>query len=187
MAIPVVLCDLSIKLIWAIKQYFYHKRPLHECMPTKRHDDLRMMLIIGDGTLCLMDGADAFVRSGGDALVFVLRLNLVAWYRLVMLVFREVCIHLGISFPLQKQLDAYIRINETLALYLAQLEKIDFEQFKKETAQYNQMLALMEAVNSEDELNALLKNEYKSLGIELPYSGDFDDFMNDDHAHLVFQ
>lgn len=187
MAIPVVLCDLSIKLIWAIKHYFYHKQPLHECIPSKRHDDLRIMLIIGDGTLCLMDGADAFVSSGGDALAFVLRLNLVAWYRLVMLVFREVCIRLGISFPLQKQLDAYIRINEALALYLTQLEKIDFEQFKKETEQYNQMLAMMETVNSEDELNVLLRNEYKALGISLPYSGDFDNFMNDGDAHLVFQ
>ena len=187
MAIPVVLCDLSIKLIWAIKHYFYHKRPLHECIPTKRHDDLRIMLIIGDGTLCLMDGADAFVRSGGDALAFVLRLNLVAWYRLVMLVFREVCIRLGISFPLQKQLDAYIRINEALTLYLTQLEKIDFELFKKETEQYNQMLAMMEATNNEDELNTLLRNEYKALGIELPYSGDFDDFMNDTSSVLEFK
>jgi len=32
--------------------------------------------------------------------------------------FREVCIRLDIGFLLQKQLDAYIRINEALALYL---------------------------------------------------------------------
>lgn len=70
MAIPVVVCDLSIKLIWAIKHYFYHKRPLHECIPSKRHDDLRIMLIIGDGTLCLMDGADAAIRSGGNRVSF---------------------------------------------------------------------------------------------------------------------
>lgn len=187
MAIPVVLCDLSIKLIWAIKQYFYHKRPLHECIPTKKHDDLRIMLIIGDGTLSLMDGADAFVRSGGDALAFVLRLNLVAWYRLVILVFREVCIRAGISMPLQKQLDGYISINEALALYLTQLEKIDFELFKKETEQYNHMLAMMESANTEDELNTLLRSEYKALGIELPYSGDFDDFMNDASSVLEFK
>ena len=187
MAIPVVLCDLSIKLIWAIKHYFYHKRPLHECIPTKRHNDLRIMLIIGDGTLCLMDGADAAIRSGGNWVNFFLRLNIVAWYRLVFLVFREVCIRLGISFPLQKQLDAYIRINEALALYLTQLEKIDFELFKKETEQYNRMLTMMEATNNDDELNTLLKSEYKALGIELPYSGDFDDFMNDTSSVLEFK
>lgn len=84
-------------------------------------------------------------------------------------------------------MDVYIRINEALALYLKKLEKIDFEQFKKETEQYNQMLAKMESTSSEDELNILLKNEYKALGIELPYNGDFDDFMNDNSSGLEFK
>lgn len=186
MAIPVVLCDLSIKLIWAIKRYFYYKRPLRECIPSKRHDDLRIMLIIGNGMLCLMDGADAAIRSGGNCVNFFLRLNIVAWYRLLFLVFREVCIRLGISFPLQKQLDAYIRINEALALYLEQLEELDAELFRKETEQYNQLLVMMEAADTEDDLNILLRNEYKSLGLALPYSGDFDDFMNDASSALEF-
>ena len=137
--------------------------------------------------MCLMDGADAAIRSDGNWVDFFLRLNIVAWYRLVSLVFREVCIRLGISFPLQKQLDAYIRINEALAMYLRQLEKIDFELFKKETEQYNRMLAMMESTNSEDELNVLLRNEYKALGIELPYSGEFDDFMNNTSSVLEFK
>ena len=187
MAIPVVLCDLSIKLIWAIKHYFYHKKPLAECIPTKRHDDLRTMLIIGDGTLCLIDGADAAIRSGGNWVNFFLRLNIVAWYRLVSLVFREVCIRLGISFPLQKQLDAYIRINEALTLYLSQLEQIDLELFQNEAEQYRQMLIKMKNINSEDELNTLLRDEYKSLGIQLPYSGDFDAFMEDSSSVLEFK
>lgn len=187
MAIPVVLCDLSIKLIWAIKHYFYHKRPLAECIPTKRHDDLRIMLIIGDGTLCLMDGADAAIRSGGNWINFFLRLNIVAWYRLVSLVFREVCIRLGISFPLQKQLDAYIRINEALTVYLSQLEQIDIEGFEEETKQYNKMLVMLESANTEEELNNLLKSEYNAMGFQLPYSGDFDDFMKDDSSVLEFK
>ena len=187
MALPVVICDLSIKLIWTIKQYFYHKRPLHACIPTKNHDDLRIMLIIGDGTLCLMDGADAAICSGGNWVNFFLRLNIVAWYRLVLLVFREICIRLGISFPLQKQLDAYTKINDALIRYLAQLEKIDFEQFKKETECYNQMLAMMDEANSEDELKILLRSQYTALGIELPYIGDFDDFMSGDSSVLEFK
>lgn len=187
MAIPVVLCDLSIKLIWAIKHYFYHKKPFEECIPTKKHDDLRIMLIIGDGMLCLMDGADAAIRSGGNWVKFFLRLNIIAWYRLVSLVFREVCIRLGISFPLQKQLDAYIRINEALNLYLSQLEQIDINRFKEETEQYNKMLAMLENTNSEEEMNLLLLNEYKALGIKLPFSGDFDDFMKDESSVLEFK
>jgi len=122
MSIPVVLCDLLIKLVWAVKHYFYHKKPLEECIPSIRHDDLRIMLIIGDGTLCLFDAIDAAGRSGGNWVHFFLRLNIIAWYRLVHLAFREVCIRLGISYPLQKQLDAYIRINEALTLYMSRLE-----------------------------------------------------------------
>lgn len=187
MAIPVVLCDLSIKLIWAIKHYFYHKKPFEECIPTKKHDDLRIMLIIGDGMLCLMDGADAAIRSGGNWVKFFLRLNIIAWYRLVSLVFREVCIRLGISFSIQKQLDAYIRINEALNLYLSQLEQIDINRFKEETEQYNKMLAMLENTNSEEEMNLLLLNEYKALGIKLPFNGDFDDFMKDESSVLEFK
>lgn len=187
MAIPVVVGDLLIKLTWAIKHYFYHKKPIAECIPTKKHDDLRIMLIIGDGTLCLMDGADAAIRSGGNWVNFFLRLNIVAWFRLVSLVFREVCIRLGISFPLQKQLDAYIRINEALILYLSQLEQLDYERFKSETEQYNKLLAMMEKTSSEDDLNEILRSEYKVLGIQLPYSGDFDNFMNDDSSVLEFK
>ena len=187
MAIPVVMCDLSIKLVWALKHYFYHHRPFEECVPSKKHADLRMMLIIGNGTLCLMDGADAAIRSGGNCVTFFLRLNIIAWYRLVCLVFREVCIRAGISFPLQKQLDAYIRINEELRIYLSKLKQIDIEKFKEETKKYDKMISLMESTSSERELNVLLRNQYEELGIELPYKGDFDDFMNDDSSVLEFK
>lgn len=187
MAIPVVLCDLSIKLVWAIKHHLYYKRPLNECIPSKRHNDLRIMLIIGDGTLCLMDGADAALHSGGNWVNFFLRLNILAWYRLVVLVLREICIRLGISFPLQKQLDAYIRVNAALALHLSQLEQIDFEHFQQETEQYNKMIVLLEKTNNESELNVLLKNEYKDLGLHLPYDGDFDQFMKNKSSVLEFK
>ncbi len=187
MAIPVVLCDLSIKLIWSIKHYYYHKRPFVECIPTKKHDDLRIMLIIGDGTLCLMDGADAIIRSGGNWVHFFLRLNIIAWYRLVSLVFREVCIRVGISFSLQKQLDAYIRINEALTLHISQLEQINIELFEEETEKYNKLLLMLENTESYEEMNLLLKKEYKALGIELPYYGDFDDFMNSETSVLEFK
>lgn len=187
MGIPVVMCDLSIKLTWAIKHYFYHKKTLEECIPTKKHDDLRIMLIIGDGTLCLIDGVDAAVRSGGNWVNFFLRLNIIAWYRLILLVFREVCIRLGVSFSIQKQLDAYVQINETLTQYLTELEKIDLDKFIKETEEYKEMISLIEKVKSEEELNKVLLNEYKKFGFSLPYQGDFNDFMQDTSLVLEFK
>ncbi len=187
MGVPVVMCDLSIKLTWAIKHHFYHKKPLEECVPTKKHDDLRMMLVIGDGTLCLLDGVDAAIRSGGNWVNFFLRLNIIAWYRLILLVFREVCIRAGISLPIQKQLDAYVRINETLTQYLRELEKIDLDRFIRETDEYKKMLLSIEKVKSEEELNRVLLSEYKRLGFPLPYKGDFNDFMRDKSLVLEFK
>ena len=188
MAIPVVLCDLSIKLVWAIRRRFYYKRPLAECIPTKQHDDLRVMLIVGNGTLCVMDGADAAIRSGGNWVTFFLRLNIIAWFRFAMLVFREICIRCKLSTPLQKQLEAYKRINEALVVYLAQLKQLDIAKFKEETEQYNKLIRLMDKANSEEELNVLLITECKALGIQLPYEGDFDkDFMQDESAVLIFK
>lgn len=187
MAIPALLCDLSIKLIWAIKHYFYHKRPFTECIPSSKHDDLRVMLLLGNGALCLLDGVDAAIRSGGNLVNFLLRLNIIAWFRLVMLILREVCIRLGIGSSLQKQLDAYIRINEALTSYLSQLEQIDIERFKQETEQYNKMILILENSDNEKHLNKLLKEEYRAMGLKLPYDGSFDNFMQDDSLVLEFK
>ena len=186
-SIPVVLCDLSIRLIWALKHYFYHKRPLQECVPTRMHDNLRIMLLLGNGVLCLMDGVDAAVRSGGNWVNFFLRLNIIAWFRLVSLALSEVGIRLGISFALQQQLDAYIRINEALAFYLSELKKIDVDQFKRETARYNEMIRNLETAQSEKGLTVLLLKEYEALGIKLSWTGDFSQFMQDNNEHLVFE
>lgn len=168
MSIPVVVCDLSIRLIWAIKHYFYHKYPLSECIPNKRHDDLRMMLLVGDGVLCLMDGADAYIRSGGEPMAFFMRLNLIAWFRLITLALREVCIRLNISFSLQKELNAYIVVNQALTQYLKELERIDINRFREETKKYNDLVYALENTKSEKELNSILKRELRNLGIKVP-------------------
>lgn len=146
-----------------------------------------MMLLIGDGTLCLLDGIDAAVRSGGNWVAFFLHLNIIAWFRLVLLVFREVCIRLGISYPLQKQLDAFIMTNEALASYMSELERIDRERFEKESTRYYQMMKGIENARTEDELNVLLKKECDVIGLQLPYNGDFNDFMHDKSSRLEFK
>lgn len=95
MAIPVILNELMIKVLWVIKNHFYQKKDWKNCIPSDKHADLRMMLLVGHGTLCMMDGADAVIRSGGNAVAFVLRLNLIGWARLIILVFKELRIRYG--------------------------------------------------------------------------------------------
>ena len=187
MAIPVLITELSIRLIWSLRQYFQYKRPLKECIPTMQHGDLRIMLIVGHGTLCLMDGIDAGIRSGGNAVLFLTRLNLVAWFRLVTLVLKEVCIRLGIQDALQKQIEAFKRINIALQNYLNELEKIDIERYKQETAQYHDLDKLLTSVNTEEELNHTLILFFEEHNINKPWQGEFSDFMQNKNNKLVFE
>lgn len=98
MAIPVMVEELSIRVIWVLKRRYYAKKDWRECIPSSQHADLRMMLIVGNATLCLVDGVDAAIRagiSGGNLLTFLLHLNLIAWGRLIVLAFKELRIRYG--------------------------------------------------------------------------------------------
>lgn len=93
MAVPVVLEELMIRTIWVIRRRFLKKYPWEACTPSMKNADLRIMLIVGNSTLCLLDGTDAVVNSvvkGGNIVSFISRLNLVAWTRLLWLVLAEV-------------------------------------------------------------------------------------------------
>lgn len=81
MAIPVVINEIMIRLLWAIKSHFYHERSWKEAIPFGDKPELRRMLLVGHGSLCLVDGIDAAFRSGGNILNFALHLNSVAWSR----------------------------------------------------------------------------------------------------------
>ncbi len=186
-AVPVIITDLSIRLIWALRRHFQYGRPLKECLPTWKHVDLRIMLIFGNGTLCVMDGIDAGIRSGGNFLAFFMRLNLIAWFRFVTLVLKEVCIRLGISSSMQTYLEAYKRINEVLLVYLHELEEVDTEAFRKETEEYNKLVKAFENVNNNDELNAILLETFDRMGYNKPWQGDFNEHMSNKNAALNFK
>lgn len=70
MAIPVLLNDVFIRVIWAMKSNFYGGKPWKECVPTNKHDDLRVMIIVGTGSLCINAtlaalGGGAIAAGGG--------------------------------------------------------------------------------------------------------------------------
>lgn len=95
MSIPVLIQELMIRSLWVIKKRYFEKKDWKECIPTEKHGDLRLMLLIGYTTFCLIDGIDAGFRSGGNMVQFILHLNYVAWVRLIMLVFKELIIRYG--------------------------------------------------------------------------------------------
>lgn len=186
-AIPVVVTDLTIRLVWALRRYFQYHKPVKECVPSNKNSDLRVMLLIGNGTLCVMDGIDAGIKSGGNFLVFFMRMNLCAWVRFATLVLKEVCIRVGLSNALQQQLDAYKRINELLVQYLNQLKQIDLELYKKEIQEFEKVVTIFVQADSERELNNLLIEKFEELGIKKPWDGDFNEHMSNKQGKLVFE
>jgi hypothetical protein len=185
LAVPVVLVDLLTKLIWAIRQYFQFGKPIAECLPTKTNDSLRTMLLISNGTLCIMDGADALIRSGAGAnsVELLSRMNYIAWLRLAMLVVRELTIRLG----LQRDIEAMTEINRAYRSYLEDLERIDTKRFTEESEAYERFAKQLNSASSPEEFNGILLSTYEELGISKPWDGSLDKHMSDPNATLHFE
>lgn len=88
-AIPVVLNEFMIRLLWSLKSRFYHKKTWKESIPFGQHPELRRMLLVGHGVLCIVDAIDAGIRSV-DLITFALHLNVVAWSRLAIAGLQEI-------------------------------------------------------------------------------------------------
>lgn len=98
MAVPVLLEELMIRVIWMIRQKFIRKKSWQESFPSSAHADLRIMLLVGNAAFCMVDGVDAAAHGlmeGGSVVSFICHLNLVGWARLVMLVLKELVIRFG--------------------------------------------------------------------------------------------
>ncbi len=89
LSVPVLVTELLTRIMWTVKQAFFHHKPLRDCIPLDSNPELRRMLMVAHGALCLVDGADAALRSYGDIVGFMLRSNLIAWARFGTLALRE--------------------------------------------------------------------------------------------------
>lgn len=186
-AVPVVITDLLIKFVWGLRRHFQYHYSIRECFPSSRHASLRVMLLMGNGTLCLIDAADAGIKSGGEPIVFFMRLNLIAWFRFALLVVKEVMIRVGISDFMENEIVAYQCVNEALCDYLAQLKEIDIERYREETEKYNELRLLVSRADTERDFNFMILNYYKANGLSQPWQGDFDTFMGDRSNRLMYE
>ena len=101
MAIPVLVTELLTRLMWVVKQRFYHQQSWTKCTPSASNAELRRMLLVAHGSLCLVDTADATLRSGGEIISFMLRCNIIGWTRFGTLALKEIK-----SLYSQKYIDA---------------------------------------------------------------------------------
>ena len=186
MSIPVVVTDLAIRLIWAIRRLFFFKEPILKCIPTSKNQDLRWMILVGNGTLCVIDVADAGIESGGTLPGFLMHLNLVAWVKMLKLAVREAVIQAQ-GVDVDMMLEIFQETNLYLTDYFDKLKAIDLEKYQQEIAEYTLWSEAFENVETDEELNSLLLTTYQEIGIENPWEGDFDTFMADPSSQLVFK
>lgn len=90
MAIPVIVTELLTRFMFTMKSHFYHKKNWKDSIPNGNIPELRRMLLVSHGTVCLIDGADAAVRSGGEIVTFLSSTNLLAWTRFGQLGLKEI-------------------------------------------------------------------------------------------------
>lgn len=160
MAIPVVMNELMIKVIWMIRQKLIRKKSWKESIPTDKHADLRVMLIVGDATLCLVDGADAAAHGiiEGNVVSFICHLNLVGWTRLVMLVLKE--LHIRYGHVVSEALDKFI--NMVLEDIQTPAERKRIQEFHIRLDTYDKQLAGLLA-----EFIEQVEKEYQELYKEI--------------------
>jgi len=93
LTIPVMITELLTRLMWVVKRRFYHQAEWKDCIPSSNNPELRRMLLIAHGTLCLCDVVDAGIRTcitSGNIIVFLKHTNFVAWVRLGTIALKEI-------------------------------------------------------------------------------------------------
>ncbi|MBE5867031.1 MAG: hypothetical protein E7292_12720 [Lachnospiraceae bacterium] len=185
MAIPVVLQDLLIRVLWVIRARYDKGRVWKECIPNSSHGDLRIMLITGDATLCIIDGLDAAIRSGGDFIQFVLRLNYIAWYKLIKMVIKEVTLRCEFSLE-YLELELKI-IDEEIQEYIRKLDNIDMEYVEQELESLHEMNVLLLETKDDKEFTEILYQSLEISGIKLQFHSHetFLKFMENDETLLL--
>jgi len=89
LAIPVLITELISRFAWVFKRRAVDGLDWSECVPSANNPEMRRVLCVAHGSLCLVDGVDAGLRSGGTAIGFMLHANLIAWARFGMLSLKE--------------------------------------------------------------------------------------------------
>ena len=80
----------------------------------------------------------------------------------------------------------FAMVQQQVEAYLNELQKIDIEAYERECKTFSVFCESMLSTNSEEEMNHLLKSSMGKMGFELPWDGDFDEFMSDSNNKLVF-
>lgn len=177
-AIPVILNELMIKVIWMVRQKFLREKTWKESIPSDKHGDLRIMLIVGDATLCMVDGVEAAAHgiTEGNIVSFVCHLNLVGWIRLIVLVLKELQTRYGtvVEEVINKFINSILEDLQTSA------EKKSIQNFSYRLEVFDERLAYLFA-----EFVAQVEEEYAQLYAEIDATFDESRLRNERAMHSV--
>lgn len=87
MSIPVLLNELLVRFLWALKLYYYENKSLKEIIKLRKSRNLKRILFTAHGCFCLVDLGDAIIRTHANPepvtriVNMLTRMNLVAWTR----------------------------------------------------------------------------------------------------------
>lgn len=110
MAVPVVITELMSRIAWALKRRLVNDLDWTDCIPDAANPEMRRVLCVAHGSLCLVDGADASLRSGGTVIGFLLRANIIAWARFGVLSLKELrCLYQSGSIDVEA-VDVYLEV-----------------------------------------------------------------------------
>ncbi len=88
---------------------------------------------------------------------------------------------------IDKEVNYFCEQAEYFESYAAELMNIDLNQFKAETLMYSNIVSDLIESKNDEELNILLKKALNLIGVQIPWEGDFDNFMNNKNQILVFE
>lgn len=125
------------------------------------------------------------MRSKGNFVNFCLHINIIAWYRMIKLAFREICIRnkLGMEY-LNYQ---FTLINSMLDDHLKSLEQIDIEGMEREIEDFKSINLDLNELSSNKEIADYLYATIRSRNLDLPFSNhnEFVEFMNNDDDLII--
>lgn len=128
MSIPVLMNELIVRFLWALKLYFKDGKTIKEILELRKSKVLKRMLFSAHGCFCLIDLGDAFVRNAVNPepvskLVGMLtRMNLIAWVRFGKLGFDEIKILLSKEYEKQKYVNE--KLNDEWLLFVEDMSKL---------------------------------------------------------------
>lgn len=88
---------------------------------------------------------------------------------------------------IENEVDYFRRQAEYFEKFAAKLMEIDIKKFKEEAEMFTTLTFEIENAKNNYELNIILKKALSTIGVRIPWEGDFNNFMNDKNTVLVFE